>query len=57
MLSGKSKQTIHNVEAVFKRCLNIIVATSALILNRQGNKDFSLASIIFQAEMVILGYF
>ena len=57
MLSGKLKQTIHNVEADFKRYLNIIVAISALILNRQGNKDFSLANITFQAEMVILGHF
>ena len=57
MLSGKSKQTIHNAGADFERCLNIIVAISALILNRQGNKDFSLANITFQAEMVILGHF
>ena len=57
MLSGESNQTMHYVEANFRRYLNIIVAISALTLNKQGNKDFCLADIAFQAEMVILGHF
>ena len=45
-----------NVEANFRRCLNIIVAIFALTLDKQGNKYFCPVGISFQAEMVILGY-
>ena len=48
---------MHNLEAGFRRYVNIIVAISALTLDKQGNKDFRLADIAFQAEMVILGHF
>ena len=57
MLSGYSNQTMYNVEADFKRYLNIIVTISALTLNKQGNKEFSPADIAFQAEMIMLGHF
>ena len=45
-----------NVEANFRRYLNIIVAIFALTLGKQGNKYFCPVGISFQAEMVILGY-
>ena len=45
-----------NVEANFRRYLNIIVAISALTLDKQGKKYFRPVGISFQAEMVILGY-
>ena len=65
MLSRKSNQTIHNVlkkikpniEADFRRYLNKIVDISALLLSKQGNKDFCPADIVFQTQMVILDHF
>ena len=57
MLSGKPNQTMHNVKAGYRRYLNIIVVISALTLNKQVNKDFCPADIVFQADMVNLGYF
>ena len=48
---------MHNVEADFRRYLNIIVAISTLTLNKQGNINVCSADIACQAEMVILGHF
>ena len=52
----QGNQTNRNIEADFRRYLNIIVAISVLTLDKEGNKDFCQADVACQTEMFNFGH-